>query len=206
VGTAKRSPLGARREQQRARSTTSYRGADECTTGHPVLFGDPRPAVILDRMPQGGGYPVGLVEFAARVMRCTDLDRVVHLCSGSVRAPLTFDLRPDARPAIVADVRELPIATAAVDWVMVDPPYSREHAQDLWATGHQYPTPAAIFREVARILRPGGRATMLHFLVPRLDRRLRLLDTYGVTLGPGYRIRALTVVERTHDQPTLEEA
>lgn len=105
-------------------------------------------------MPQGGGYPLGLVEFAGRVMRVSDHARVVHLCSGSVRAPLTFDLRPESGAACVADVRHLPIASSSVRWVMCDPPYSQDHAEDLWGTGRQYPSPAAIMREVARILEP----------------------------------------------------
>lgn len=147
-------------------------------------------------MPQGGGYPIGLIEYAGKLMGVTDHRRVVHLCSGSVIAPLTFDLRPGSAAAVVADVRHLPIRSSSVRWVMCDPPYSAEHADDLWGTGKQYPSPAAIMREAARILEPGGMIAFLHFVVPRLPDELERTGTYGVTIGPGYRMRALTIARR----------
>lgn len=189
----------ARVEKQRNRSRGPKRngaGAADVVSGHPVMFGDPRPAVELGRMPEGGGYPHGLIEFAGRRMRVTDHRKVVHLCSGSVRAPLTFDLRPASEARCIADVRHLPIRSGSVRWVMVDPPYSPEHAEDLWGVGDQYPTGAALFREVERILQPGGMVAYLHFLVPKLPDQLERLETYGVTIGPGYRIRALTIARR----------
>jgi hypothetical protein len=188
-----------RKELQRARvRTPRLNGArtDQVVSGHPVMFGDPRPAVELGRIPEGGGYPIGLIEFAGRMMRVTDHRKVVHLCSGSVRAPLTFDLRPASGARCIADVRHLPIRAGAVRWVMVDPPYSVEHAEGLWGVGDAYPTGAALFREVERILEPGGMVAYLHFLVPKLPAGLQRTATYGVTIGPGYRIRALTIARR----------
>lgn len=198
----------ARREQQRARpgrDGTRRRGvhAGDVVSGHPVLFGDPTPAVALGRIPEGGGYPHGLIEFAGRVMGVTDHRQVVHLCSGSVIAPLSFDLRPESAARCIADVRHLPIRSGSVRWVMVDPPYSPEHAEDLWGVGAHYPTPKGIMREAARILVPGGRVAMLHFLLPRLPAGLEREATYGVTIGPGYRIRALTIARRVHEPEAL---
>src|SRR5437868_1524615 len=65
-----------------ARLTGRRREDGEATTGHPVLF-DLRPALQLDRFPSGGGYPLGFVEAAARLMGA-DLRDIVHLCAGSV--------------------------------------------------------------------------------------------------------------------------
>ena len=191
--------------QRNRRRRPSKRGVrtGQVVSGHPVMFGDPQAAVELGYMPEGGGYPIGLVEFAGRVMGVTDYRRVVHLCSGSVRAPLTFDLRPETEARCLADVRHLPIRSSSVDWVMIDPPYSVEHAEDLWGLGAEYPTGTAIFREVERVLRPGGMAAYLHFLVPRLPAAMERIAVYGVTVGPGYRIRALTIARRRHDQPGL---
>jgi hypothetical protein len=172
-------------------------------SGHPVLCGDPTPAVELARIPEGGGYPQGLIEFAGKIMRITDHRKVVHLCSGSVISPLTFDLRPATPACCLADVRHLPIRTASVRWVMADPPYSAEHADELWGLGKAYPTPAAILREVERILAPGGTVAFLHFLVPRLPAGLMRVGTYGVSIGPGYRMRALTIARRLTDQDRL---
>jgi hypothetical protein len=204
---AEREPRWVQRERIRARGGRRRSGAnaglwrgdrggsDECASGHPALF-DAAPAFELDRMPEGGGYPHGFIELASRLMGCDDLAGVVHLCSGSVRATRTFDLRPGAGSAVRADVRELPIRSSSVRWVMADPPYDQDYAEALWSMGKQYPTPMVLLREVGRILAPGGRAAVLHHLVPALPPSLARLGTYGVTTGPGYRIRALTIVER----------
>lgn len=39
-------------------------------------------------------------------------------------------------------------------------------------------------------------AALLHFLVPRLPDELERVATYGVMIGAGYRIRALTIARR----------
>lgn len=196
----------ARAERQRPRQRRPSRNgvvAAQVVSGHPVMFGDPQPVVELGRMPEGGGYPHGLIQFAGKLMGVTNHAKVVHLCSGSVRAPLTFDLRPTTAARCIADVRHLPIRAGSVRWVMVDPPYSQEHAEDLWGTGAQYPTGAALFREVRRILEPGGQVAYLHFLVPKLPAGMQRISTHGVTTGPGYRIRALTIARRLHDEQGL---
>lgn len=204
-----REPRWRQRERIRARGGRRRSGAnagawrdgregsdDGCVSGHPALFGVTQPAYELDRMPEGGGYPLGFIEVAGQLMGCSDLASVVHLCSGSIRAARTFDLRAGAGAAVRADVRELPIRTASVRWVMADPPYDQDYAEELWSMGKAYPTPMVLLREVGRILQPGGRCAFLHHLVPALPPTLSRLGTYGVTTGPGYRIRALSILER----------
>jgi hypothetical protein len=199
-------PRWRQRERIRARggrrrsgdTAQKWRGGDDwdgCVTGHPTLFST-TPVFDLERMPEGGGYPVGFVELAARLIGCDRLADVVHICSGSVRSARTFDLRATSAAAVIADCRELPISSSSVRWAMIDPPYDQEYAEVLWGMGRQYPTPAVLLREVARILGPGGRAAFLHHLVPSLPDDLCRVGTYGVTTGTGYRIRALTIVER----------
>jgi SAM-dependent methyltransferase len=196
----------ARKERQRARRGPEKMAGQirsDVISGHPVMFGDPAPAVELGRMPEGGGYPRGLIEYAGKLMGVHDHRKVVHLCSGSVRASLTFDLRPQSEARVIADVRHLPIASNSVRWVMCDPPYSANHAEELWGIGREYPTPAAILRECARILAPGGTLAFLHFIVPKMPAQLDRIGTYGVTIGPGYRIRALTIARRRPAAETL---
>ncbi len=193
-----RSEASAQREARRARSARSLvgrrAGEGGCATGHPAFL-DVRPAFELGRMKEGGGYPVGFIQLAARLMGCEDLGAVVHLCSGSVGARLTFDIRPEVRPAAVADVRWLPLRPGSVQWIMADPPYSAEYAEALWGTGKAYPTTAVLLREARDALRPGGRLALLHQVVPVLPAGLARIGTWGVTTGPGYRIRCLTVAE-----------
>lgn len=196
------------REAIRARSSRAWGGRNnrtgeaECTTGHAPLFAT-HVAYDLDRQPEGGGYPVGLVELAARLMGVTRLEQVVHLCSGSVRGPLTFDVRAACRPAVVADVRILPIRSSSTRWVMADPPYGPDYARELWDLEDVYPTPTVLLREACRILAPGGRVAFLHHIMPALPDGLERLHTIGVTTGAGYRIRALTIAERVEPPASL---
>lgn len=138
-------------------------------------------------------------------MGVTDLARVVHLCSGSVRAPLTFDLRPGSAAAVRADVRWLPLRPASVRWVMADPPYSQAHAEALWGSGKSYPSPAVLLRECAQALEPGGQVALLHHVVPALPNALERVGVWGVTTGVGYRIRALTIARERSAEPALLE-
>jgi hypothetical protein len=203
-GVMARSPESTAREEIRHRSTPKRNGrrssdGGEGGFGHPLIW-DATPAFDLEAMPEGGGYPVGFVELAAKLMGCQDLGAVVHLCSGSVRGRRCFDYRAESAASCLADVRRLPIATSSVEWVMADPPYGPDYAEDLWKLGKQYPMPAVIMRECARILRPGGAVAFLHHVVPDLPPQLVRAGTWGITNGPGYRIRALTVARRSGEE------
>ncbi len=197
-----RSPESTAREAIRNRSSRNHFGRraneDEgCVTGHPAFL-SMAPAYELGRMAEGGGYPVGLVELAAQLMGITDLAAAVHVCSGSVRAPLTFDCRAESEASCLGDARRLPVRDASVRWVLIDPPYDPDYAEALWGTGKLYPTPTVLLREAARILVPGGMVGLLHHLVPVIppDVGLERVGTHGVTTGPGYRIRCFTVARR----------
>lgn len=217
MGRSERSTAAEARRARTEPKLHGRRGAgEECSTGHPALF-TMAPVLELGRMPEGGGYPVGFVEAAAAIMGA-DLGDLVHLCAGSVRGGrLTIDLRaevlpaghrfrvPGMRPDVCADVRWLPLGHGTVDAVLVDPPYSADHAGALWNAAKQYPTPTVLLREVAAALRPGGRVGFLHHLVPSPVPGLRTVGVYGVTTGTGYRIRAFTVLERLDDGATLLE-
>lgn len=148
-------------------------------------------------MPEGGGYPVGYVELVAKLIGCRDLARIVHVCSGSIRGPLTFDMRPASSASCLGDARRLPIRSSSVAWVMIDPPYGQDYADVLWGLGKQYPTPAVLLREAARILQPGGVVALLHHVVPAMPPELVRTGTYGLSTGSGYRMRALTIATRT---------
>lgn len=163
--------------------------------GHPLMFGF-SPAMHFERFEDGGGYPIGFLERAYKLMGCQDPAAVLHLCSGSVQTGVRVDIRPERNPDIVADCRDVPLPDESFRWILADPPYSREYAQNLYGTGKDYPAPQEICNEACRLLKPGGKFGLLHFTVPMFRKPLRMMGTWGVTTGLGYKIRAFTLFEK----------
>lgn len=169
------------------------------------MYGKPQPAVHFEDFPDGGGYPKGFIEWALAEMGCEDASSVLHLCAGSVVTGTRVDVRPEMRPDIVADCRNVPLPDESFDFILADPPYSVEYARDLYGTEPHYPRPGQIAREACRLLRPGGKFGLLHFQVPMTRKPLRVVRVYGVTTGAGYAIRAWTLMERQACAATLFE-
>lgn len=163
--------------------------------GHPVLFGF-SPAMVFAPHPDGGGYPIGFLDRAYMTLGVRNPEGVLHLCSGSMRIGTTVDIRPEMQPDIVADCRAVPLPDASFDFIMADPPYSEQYAENLYGTGKDYPKPGQILKEACRLLRPGGRVGLLHFQVPMHRPPLRMVGVWGITTGAGYAIRAWTVFEK----------
>ena len=151
--------------------------------------------------PVMGAFPKGFTEWALKQLRCPP-QQVLHVCSGMLDATtpgVRLDIRPDARPTLCADGRALPFRDATFAGILLDPPYSVEYAEDLYGT--EYPRPAHLLAEASRVVRPGGRIGILHFLVPQPPPAARFLSVHGVSTGLGYRIRAFTIYQR--DQARL---
>lgn len=161
--------------------------------GHPIMYGKPSRSLHFNKFPDGGGYPYGFVEWALREMGCKDADNVLHLCSGSMKTGLRVDIRPEMKPDIIADCRHVPLPDESVEFILADPPYSLDYAENLYGTGKNYPKPGEILKEAARLLKPGGKIGLLHFLVPMTRKPMKMLGVYGVTTGAGYAIRAWTL-------------
>ena len=164
--------------------------------GHGIMYGQPQPVQHFRPFPEGGGYPLRFMEWALTEMGCADPDRVLHLCSGSVLTGTTVDIRPSTDPDIVADCRNVPLPDESFDFVLAEPPYSAEYAQNLYGTGDHYPTPYQITKEASRLLRPGGKFGLLHTQVPTIRKPMKVVSVYGVTFGCGYAIRAWTLMTK----------
>jgi 16S rRNA G966 N2-methylase RsmD len=130
------------------------------------MFGQPTPARHFDPFPDGGGYPIGFIEWAMKIMGCDDSNKILHLCSGSVRTGITMDIRKEVAPNIVADSRHTPLVGECFDFILIDPPYSQEWAKNLYDTEEYYPTPKSLLAEACRVLVPNGKVGLLHFQVP----------------------------------------
>src|SRR3990167_8951582 len=145
-----------------------------------------------------GRFPNRYLQHILRARRLGDVrrDEVLHICSGTLGPDerWTVDVRPDARPAIVADGKALPFRAASFRAVLIDPPYSAEYARNLY--GVENPRPSWLLREAARVVVPGGRVGILHVPVPFSPPGCHLVKSWPVTTGVGFRVRTLTVYER----------
>lgn len=161
------------------------------------MYGKPKPALHFGDFPDGGGYPHRFLEFAYEVMGVVDPSKVLHLCSGSMKTGIRVDIRPEMNPDIVADCRNVPLPDGSVDFILADPPYASDYARNLYGTEASYPKPGEILKEAARLLKPGGKIGLLHFIVPVTRKPMKMLGVYGVTTGAGYAIRAWSLWQRT---------
>ncbi len=147
-----------------------------------------------------GQYPRVLIAKILPWLRCNRRE-VLHVCSGSLPPGegIRVDLRLAARPDVLADGRCLPFASGSVAAVMFDPPYTPQYARELY--GVDYPRPAHLLAEGARVVRHGGRIAFVHHIVPMPPAGCRLIRVFGLSTGYGYPMRAVTVYER--EQPSL---
>ena len=147
-----------------------------------------------------GAYPGGFL-WRAKVLLP---GRMCHLCSGTVRGDFTVDIDPEAHPDLVADARCTGLEDESFEAVLLDPPYTPEDAQHYNHT--EYPEPRDLMREAWRLVRPGGRVGLLHYIVPRPPHKdARLLAVVGVMVGYGNRIRVFTVFEKPGTGPEDKE-
>jgi hypothetical protein len=83
--------------------------------------------------------------------------------------------------------------------VLIDPPYTEHYARDLYGT--DYPRPAHLLAEASRVVRHNGRIGFVHYIVPNAPAGCRFIRAFGLSMGFGYPMRAVTIFER--DQSSL---
>ena len=204
--TEKRS--NPKRNVPRARQLAEWKADTEKRSSAPVPR--PPPVCVLyeeigpDEMPTAvyGQYPTALIGKMLPWLRC-ERREILHVCSGSLPPGegIRVDIREDARPDILADGRDMPmIATGSIAAVMLDPPYCEEYARSLY--GVEYPRPAHLLREAARVVRRGGRIVLVHYITAKPAPGTRFVKAFGLSTGFDMPMRAVSIYER--DQPELE--
>ncbi len=155
-----------------------------------------------------GAYPVGFQRHIMRnqLLGAVSADDVLHVCSGGVSAKWTVDVRHEVGPRVVASAAALPFRANSFKAVLIDPPYNEAYAQQLYRVS-RLPTLKAMLDEAIRVLVAGGRVGLLHFVVPQHPDGGRRVLVRGISTGPGFQIRALTVFEKSQDDLVgLEDA
>lgn len=146
-----------------------------------------------------GQFPRSLIRKLLPWLGC-DRREVLHVCSGSLPPGegIRVDIRPEARPDVLADGRRLPFADGSIKGALIDPPYTRQYARDLY--GVEYPRPSHLLAEAARVVRPCGRIGFVHYLVPMPPPGCRRVKTIGLSTGAGFHMRAVSIFEREQDR------
>lgn len=172
---------------------------------------------LNEQMPEGadpdgfavfGQFPYGFLKDVVRMKLLGDVPRqdILHVCSGTLseHERWTVDIRPQARPAVIAKGQALPFLDATFPAVLIDPPYTEEYARNLYRS--EFPRPSHLLKEAARVVKPGGRIGLLHIAVPPAPADCNFVTSFGVVPGPGFRIRAFTIYERRQQQLFSESA
>jgi hypothetical protein len=145
-----------------------------------------------------GQFPYGFLKYVVKMQLLGQVARqdILHVCSGTLseHERWTVDIRPAARPSVIAKGQALPFLDASFRAVLLDPPYTEEYARNLYRS--EFPRPSHLLKEAARVVKPGGRIGLLHIAVPITPPDCEFISSFGVVPGPGFRIRAFTIYER----------
>jgi hypothetical protein len=162
-----------------------------------------------------GSYLGGFPERARVLLGASIDDPVLHVCGGMARYypykagfgpnDKTLDLDPATEPDFLGDAcAPLPngIQNALCPTfraMLADPPYSEADAEHYAPGAAKYPSPGKIVQNMVNALPVGGRAGIIHYMVPRCPKNAKFIACVGVVCGFNNRIRAFTVFEKRAD-------
>lgn len=111
-----------------------------------------------------GSFPL---HFEKRLLRLYgEPELVLHPFGGKAEYGTRCDVVEETQPDVWADAHQLPFASGAFDFVIVDPPYSNDESKKLYGTKKL--SPGKYSAEAARVCKPGGFIALYHkLLLPR---------------------------------------
>lgn len=144
-----------------------------------------------------GAFPKGLIKWIKEhgwwgEKRC-------YLCSGMIddQESIRVDVRPEVNPTHKEDAKNTSILSESVDWVIIDPPYTRDLAREYYGTEKEYHGINAFTKEAERICKPGGLILTLSYEIPKRIKNCDFVAVVGVYTVPfcGY-MRCFTVSKK----------
>ena len=153
-----------------------------------------------------GAFPRGLIP---KIKKRWWGQKRIWLFSGSYKdsTGITVDIKKELNPDVSAHCEMLPFKNNSFDFVLADPPYSKEESEKLYDL--PYVNIIKTLNEMIRICEPSGYILFLHRIVPsvfpglNLKRDTNCLAVVGIfTIAGMVNIRALSVFRKKN---TLDE-
>ncbi|MCX5699604.1 MAG: hypothetical protein NTX01_07895 [Candidatus Omnitrophica bacterium] len=123
-------------------------------------------------------------------------EKRIYLCGGMVddRGGQTVDIRPEVNPTYIEDARKTSLSNESFDWVMIDPPYTKDLAKELYGTEKFYGGINAFTKEAERVCKKGGYILTLSYEIPKRIKNCDFIAVCGIYTVPftGY-MRCFTV-------------
>lgn len=140
-----------------------------------------------------GGFPLYFEDNLVQLLGYPE--RILQPFGGRAEYGTRVDLDPLVEPDVVADAHDLPFEDESFDCVILDPPYSDEEAQELYAVNRKL-EPAVYMREAVRVLREGGWLCVYTDREPARPPRCNHAMRIMVVLRPHHRPRICGVFQK----------
>ena len=88
---------------------------------------------------------------------------------------------------IIADARDTGLESSSYDWVMLDPPYTRDLAETMYGTDEVYSGINTFIEEAVRLCKPGGLICVLHYDMACCHDQTDLVACWGIYQIPSVR-------------------
>jgi hypothetical protein len=149
-----------------------------------------------------GSFPAGFMKWIKELgywgeKRC-------YLCAGMIKddEAVKVDIRPEVKPTLLEDARNTSLLPNEFDFVVIDPPYTKELAERMYGTGEYYAGINSFAKEGARICKHGGLILTLSYEIPK-----RLPDCDFVAVCGIYQVPSVSYMRcLTISRKKLKEA
>ena len=154
-----------------------------------------------------GAFPKGFIEWIKKMDWWGN--KRIYLCAGKIRddSAVKVDVRREVFDDVIClersdkhficDAADTKLPSESFDWIMIDPPYSRDLARNYYGTELQYHGINAFTKEAERLCKPNGLILTLSYEIPKRIKNCDFLAVVGVYTVPftGY-MRCFTVSKK----------